>query len=84
MSDEIKNPNYATDITDEEVANVFDFHPWTDDQIAAGKAVRAALGNAFQVVIRNVPPSADRTVALRKIREARMDANSAITHGGRY
>jgi hypothetical protein len=25
-----------------------------------------------------------RTTAIRKIREARMDANSAITHGGKY
>lgn len=74
----------GTDITDEEVSDVFDYHPWTEPQIAAGSEVRKALGAAFQAVIRHVPPSPDRTVALRKIREARMDANSAITHGGRY
>lgn len=76
--------NRGTDISDEEVADVFDYHTWNDEQIAAGKEVRKALGEAFQVVIRKVPPSPDRTVALRKIREARMDANSAITHGGKY
>lgn len=76
--------NRATDISDEEVADVFDYHKWTDEQVASGKLVREALGKAFQVVIRTVPPCPDRTVALRKIREARMDANSAITHGGKY
>jgi hypothetical protein len=63
---------------------VFDYHKWTDEQTAKGKEIREALGKAFQAVIRNAPPSPDRTVALRKIREARMDANSAITHSGKY
>lgn len=76
--------NRATEITDEEIRNVFDYHPWTEEQVAAGDRVRAALGAAFKAIIENVPPSPDRTVALRKIREARMDANSAITHGGKY
>lgn len=78
------NPNFAMDISDEQVADIFDYHPWTDEQVAAGKEVRAALGKAYQAVIRFAPPSPDRTVALRKIREARMDANSAITHNGSY
>lgn len=76
--------NRAIDISDEEVADVFDYHKWNDEQVAAGKLVREALGKAFQAVIRSAPPCPDRTVALRKIREARMDANSAITHGGRF
>jgi hypothetical protein len=32
----------------------------------------------------SVPPGPDRTTAIRKIHEARMDANSAITQGGKY
>lgn len=78
------NINQATNISEDEVKDVFDYHPWTPEQIAAGNVVRAALGAAFKAVIENVPPSPDRTVALRKIREARMDANSAITHAGKY
>lgn len=76
--------NRRTEITDEEVADLFDYHPWDAAKVTAGNEVRKALGAAFSVVIRHVPPCPDRTTALRKIREARMDANSAITHGGRF
>lgn len=62
----------------------FTYHPWTEAQVQAGHQVRNALQSASFVIIKNVPPSADRSAALRKLREARMDANSAITHGGKY
>jgi hypothetical protein len=75
------NPNFATEISDEQVADIFDYHKWDEDKIAAGKEVREALGRAYQVIVWRVPPCPTRTVALRKITEARMDANSAITHG---
>lgn len=78
------NPVTATEITDEQVADLFVYHPWTDEQVKQGNVVRRALGEAARAIIENVPPSPDRTVALRKIREARMDANSAITHNGKY
>ena len=42
------------------------------------------LAHAVKIIVANVPESADRSVAIRKIREARMDANSAITHHGKY
>jgi hypothetical protein len=79
-----QNLNFATEISDAELKDVFDYHPWTPEQIAKGTTVREALAQAFKAIVENVPPSADRSAALRKIREARMDANSAITHGGKY
>ena len=78
------NVNGATTISDAEVSDIFDYHPWSEEKIEAGKRVRTARGHAFKVIIENVPPGPDRTVALRKLREARMDANSGLTHGGRY
>ena len=71
-------------IDDEQLADIFEYHSWDDSQIAAGSFVRSALAVAFKTIVENVPPCPDRTVALRKIREARMDANSAITHRGKY
>jgi len=62
----------------------FTYHAWDDDQVKSGTAVRSVLQAAFEAVIQHCPAGPDRSVALRKIREARMDANSAITHGGRY
>lgn len=67
-----------------EIDDMFEYHAWTDDQKTAGSEVRHALAEAVKVIVANVPPSADRTTAIRKIREARMDANSAITHNGKY
>jgi hypothetical protein len=79
--------NRATEASEEvkeTLANQFEYHPWDSEKIAKGKRVREALENASLVIIENVPPSPDRSVALRKLREARMDANSAITHDGKY
>lgn len=66
------------------VVECFTFQPWESDQIAAGRLVVAALIEATKVILTNVPSCPDRTVAIRKLREARMDANSAITHRGRF
>jgi len=77
----------ATEVTPEvrkAVEDAFEYAPWTAEMVERGKLVRAALSDAVCVIIANVPAGPDRTVAIRKIREARMDANSAITHGGKY
>ena len=74
----------ATSITDEDVKEVMDYHSWDDDKKEKGQNVRDAIGNALKVVIENVPPSHDRNNAIRKLREARMDANSAITHNASF
>lgn len=81
------NPNFSHGMSEEisaAVDDMFEYHKWTAEQIAQGKEVREALATAVKVIIANVPPSPDRTVAIRKLREARMDCNSAITHNGRY
>lgn len=71
-------------LTLENVENAFRYHPWNAYQVQCGDQVRDALVAAAKAILRNVPPGPDRSAALRKLREARMDANSAITHGGRF
>jgi hypothetical protein len=66
------------------IDDAFNYHPWDALAVEHGKRVREALATAVKVIIDEVPPGPDRSAAIRKIREARMDANSAITHGGRY
>lgn len=81
------NLNRAEKVTDEialHVDDMFAYHPWSQDQTAKGLAVRRSLAEAYKVIIENVPASQDRSTALRKIREASMDCNSAITHGGKF
>lgn len=67
-----------------EIDDMFEYHAWDIRQKACGDAVRSALAEAMKVIVDNVPPCPDRTVAIRRLREVRMDANSAITHGGKY
>ena len=77
----------ATELTPEvelEIETAFNYQPWNDVKIAAGAKVRTALADAVKVIVANVPPSPDRSSAIRLIRQARMEANSAITHEGRY
>ena len=62
----------------------YEYHPWDADKQRRGEQVRCALKDAAAMIIQVVPPSPDRTTALRKLREARMDCNSAITHDGKY
>lgn len=59
-------------------------HPWTPGQTEKRNKVGEALREAASTIIACVPPSADRSVALRKLREAQKDANSAIVHEGKY
>lgn len=66
------------------IHDAFEYHRWSDEQVEKGKLVREALRSAAAIIVANVPPGPDRTVAIRKLREARMDCNSAITHGGKY
>lgn len=78
------NLNQATSISDEELKSVMDYHPWDAAKVEKGNIVRKALSDAIRAIIENVPPSPDRSVAIRKIRDARMDCNSAITHNGAF
>lgn len=79
--------NRATVLTPEVLAAVddcFDYHPWSEEQKEQGALVREALADAVKLIISTVPAGPDRSTAIRKIREARMDCNSAITHKGEY
>ena len=66
------------------IDDAFEYHKWDERKNVAGAAVRKVLAEAVKVIVKYVPPCPDRSSAIRKIREARMDANSAITHEGKY
>ena len=81
---DISRATHVNEEVDKTVEDMFTYHPWGPEQTQKGNAVRDALSKAFRAIIENAPPCPDRSAALRKIREARMDANSAITHAGKY
>jgi hypothetical protein len=81
---DINRADKLTNEVSDTIDDMFEYHAWNEDQQQRGKIIREVLAGAVKEIVRLVPPSPDRTVAIRKIREARMDVNSAITHGGKY
>lgn len=79
---DITRASELTPEIDKTIDGLFRYQPWTDEQRAKGDLVRDSLAAAVKTIIANVPPCPDRSVAIRKIIEARMDANAAITLGG--
>lgn len=62
--------------------NWFSYHAPTPDQVKRYAEINAASKALARIIIENCPPSADRTAALRKVRDARMTANASIACGG--
>ena len=60
------------------------YQPWTRDQQDAGEQVREVLTQAAKTILRTVPDGPFRSVALRNILDARMNANAAISFRGRF
>lgn len=66
------------------VVERFTYKPWTPEQVERGKHVTAAAINLATEIILNVPPGPTRTRAINAVEEARMLANAALTHNGKF
>jgi hypothetical protein len=64
------------------LAELFSYHPPTPEALPKYAAINQAAKNFAEVILQNCPPSADRSDAIRKIREARMTANASVTLNG--
>ena len=74
----------SEDINLSNVDDVMRYRPWTQFQAEQGDQVREALTLAAKTILRNCPPGRFRSVALRAIIDARMNANAAISFNGRF
>jgi hypothetical protein len=77
----------ATDLTPEvlkELHELFDEPVYNDDLARRKKAVRESVENAARIIVRNCPPSPDRSVAVRKLREVQAIAYWSIVHNGKF
>lgn len=77
----------AVDIdTLELISDLFTYHAPTPEQAEKYGRINAACKAAALVIHTNCPPSADRSAAIRLLREARMTANASIAtkSGGSY
>lgn len=65
------------------IDNWFTYHAPTSDQQVAYEKLRSSAKDFAYAINDLVPDSADKTAALRKLREAVMTANQAIACGGK-
>ena len=64
--------------TPEEIERLFTYHPPTEESIEKLKKVREAAKNLATVISEKAPESADKSAAIRLLRESVMTANAAI------
>lgn len=62
----------------EQIDNWFTHHPPTPEQITIYQEIRTAAKIYAETVNKHVPDGADKTAAMRKIRESVMAANLAV------
>lgn len=65
-------------ITQNDLNNWFSYHPPTPEQLVAYNDIRQAAKIYAETVNKHVPDSADKTAAIRKIRESVMASNLAL------
>ena len=80
----IISPSPSDELTLDTVEEAFRYHRWNDEQADRGAQVRDALVLAAKIILRVVPRCPARTRALNHLQDARMLANHAITHNGRF
>jgi len=64
------------------LAELFKYHPPTPETLPKYAAINQAAKNFAEVVLQNCPSSADRSAAIRLIRDARMTANASVALNG--
>jgi len=81
----VKAKNYAAQnersnrmATQQEIDHWFRYHPPTPEQLVAYNAIRDAAKVYAEVVNQYVPDGADKTAAMRTIRNSVMQANLAV------
>lgn len=65
----------------EEIDRRFKYHPPKDDQAERYEGLRGAAHRLATMIVHLVPPGREQSLALTKLEEAIMHANSAIARG---
>jgi hypothetical protein len=70
-------------MTQSEIENLFNYHAPSPEMTSKFVHVREAIVKAALVIDEQCPPGADRTAAMRKLKEAHMTANASIVLEGK-
>ena len=67
---------------EEKLDQIFHYHPPTPFTGPKFETLREAARHFAKVILMNVPPGADRTCAIRHVRDAVMTANAGVSLDG--
>lgn len=67
---------------EEKLEQIFKYHSPTPFTGPKFETLREAARHFAKVILMNVPPGADRSAAIRKVREAVMTANAGVSLNG--
>lgn len=80
---DLQTPGCSRPMSDSEIlAELFRYHPPTIENLPKFAAINQAAKNFAEILLQNCPPCADRSAAIRLIRDARMTANAAVALNG--
>ena len=68
---------------DKEISDLFQYHAPDADMVEAMNVLRAKATDLALFIDKACPPGADRTAAIRKLKEACMTANASIVLKGK-
>ena len=71
-------------MTDNQLKDIFTYHPPTPEQREIYEKINAAFLECAQVVNAVTPEGPGKTVAIRKLSDARMQANASVALEGRF
>lgn len=66
-----------------DVENVIRYHAPSEEAIRAISRIRESVKTLLITILVECPPCADRSAAVRSVREAMMTANASIVLGGK-
>ena len=67
----------------DQIENWFTYHAPSSGQLQAYDELRNSAKNFAHIINKYCPESADKTAAIRKVREAVMTANASVACGGK-
>ena len=70
-------------MTNEQIDNWFTYHAPSSDDLVTYDKLRSSARDFAKAINDLCPESADKTAAIRKVREAVMTANASVACGGK-
>ena len=71
-------------MTDQQIEDIFSYHSPTSEQSRIYQEINEAFQRTAKIINKLMPAGAGATVAIRKLSEARMQANAAVALEGTF